>query len=276
MKTRASAVVWVAKLLPPEAHHRIAGRQAGHIRPDADDPAGALETEHRPGKAVIQHVVIEQPGRQHDIAEVEARRRDLNLDLTAPRRRPRDFGPVEFGLHPPRTQRQPRRRHRRAGTLQAANRPDRRDADAVDQQFRIRPRCGEKVGKVPGRCVRVEIQRDIDQPDLDLRIFVHCHPGKAPHGFGDRIDGVRRRGVETAHQNPEAASPRPHHIEDRRKVGDGTIQSAIGRGKGRKDEIGGLTRREGGSDVRPRHGEICRHGGARHQRGTPIGAQPPH
>ena len=71
----------------------------GDVGADCDDTARAFKAENRASQPVIEHIVIQQSGRQHDVAEIQPRRRDRDLDFRRAGGASFGFDPIEMRQH---------------------------------------------------------------------------------------------------------------------------------------------------------------------------------
>ena len=147
--------------LPPETGHRVAGLHGGDVGADGDHPPGALEAEDGAGQAIIQHVIVEQAGRQHDVAEIEARGRDRHLHFVGTGRSAGHIDPIEIGEHALGPQFDAGCRNLNFGrpAVEPRPQPDRRNAMGVDQEFALGGFAGDQIGKEPGGDIVVRQRR---------------------------------------------------------------------------------------------------------------------
>ena len=160
-----------------EAHHPVADAKAFHPIADAQHHARTFKAQGGPGEASLQNVVVQNAKPHEHVAEIESRRRDLDLDLASHGRRAALLDPFKALDASRLTETQPALLVRPQGSARRHAAPDALDAHPIarDADFTLAPR----IPKRPAQIHRARIIGHIDEAQADHRIFVDRNPDEA-------------------------------------------------------------------------------------------------
>jgi hypothetical protein len=209
-----------------ESDATLAGRQAADAGADAGNHAGALHADGRPGKAGLERFRRQQTERPHDVAEIETGRLDLDFHLTRARRPARSKSPRQTVQRALRLDFEARGLATRRGPG-----PSKRDFVAHDPEAVCRCIVDQKLAVIsteedflrhpPCGLFGRHDRTDVDQPDVEVRIFVRGDAGEAPQGRGFRPhDLAAGQRLDRSRRNqPQAAGALAKRFQDAHQAG---------------------------------------------------------